>query len=392
MFAYVSLIRFYSTVAEGAVVLDRVGARRVVRCVPVEAEQRGCRVGMNEGEARTLCPDLRYVDYVPENYEVSQEAWLRSAMQVSMRISARTPHEAILDLRGHPDPALVMTDWLGTLRRDLGWMARVGIATGQWVAEYASQRFDVRAFLLGLQPPMAYRDVSALLAGASVRELPLDTKIRERLNFLGFSRLEQVVEAPLSMLRAHFGKEAIAIQSLARGLDREAFRPSYPRASVGGQVRWAGGMNDREAIERAMDAVVEQLMQGLSREDAEARSISLSIELEDGSRRMQERTFSKPMRRALALRLALLQMFDGMQLQESVVGLDALLLGLEKGPQAQASFALMRGDAERADLADRAMRHVRSVFGPEAVLAAGEIEQPRRVRLLKVWKDALGWH
>jgi len=38
-----------------------------------------------------------------------------------------------------------------------------------------------------------------------------------------------------------------------------------------------------------------------------------------------------------------------------------------------------------------AFQHVRTVFGDTAIIAGGEIVEPRRKQVLRVWKDATGW-
>lgn len=396
MFGFVELDRFYSStqVARQNLPLATpvvVTAEKLVLCVNSAAELGGLRVGMGRSEARSLLPEATFFAYKAEDYDEARGAWLDLLLEVSARIESLTPASATLDLVGHPDPADVMEQFLRRLRRELGWRVRVGVAKQPWLARAKAREFNLQAHALGLFPVEPVLDSEAYASQLPVQALPVGEDIRKRLEFLGYTRVGSLSQTPLAALRAQFGKEAERIRTLAAGGPDRRLQPNYPTEAIHAEIALAGGSEDRQVLDAALDRLARRISDRLVTRDAEGRHLRLWLELESGEVLAWDRVFSRAMRHAASLKLAFSLLLENQQIEEPVVRVRAMLPQLERGRQGQESFAEMMGHEERTHRAEKALRHVRAVFGDQAVLPASRVEVPRRVRLMRTWRNVLGW-
>lgn len=235
------------------------------------------------------------------------------------------------------------------------------------------------------------RDVGTTLAPLPVRVLPIGPQHAERLEFLGYRTIGALRKAPVSVLKSQFGKEGVRLAHLARGGSDGALVPNFPPDALSADRVLEGGCEDREGLGAALAELALELHQGLVQRDAEGRTLMLWLELESGRVLGCERTFARSLRRADSLRLSLGILLDSFEMEEPVMRLRVMMPSLMKAGQGQAAFELMLSADDKKSRAERALRHVRSVFGEGSVLPAGEVPVERRVQVLRVWRESNGW-
>jgi len=362
---------------------------KLVIDVNVAAVAHGLRLGMGVDEAKVLLQGQGLIAWEEEPYRESQCRWLDVLCAFASIVEPDRQDSAWADLSGHPDPfeiARLFTNRLSELGEG---EARIGVAGVKWLAKLAAERFG------GLAPPaweLAMRGLceepEAALAELPIGLLsPVSEVYRERLKFLGYRTIGDVAAIGYRTLRGPFGEEAARIRSAARGGGVEPVRAVYPRDALVAAMRFEGGLEDAEAIGRAVGRLARRLTAGLEARDVYGARVIVRIETESGVRE-RERTFSRPIRTlrevAAALRLTLGE--PG----EAVHALAVRLPDLKKPPARQSNLYLAgRSGEDRA--AVQAIEGLRGAFGDGAILLASEKAEPRRVRVLRAWRHATGW-
>jgi len=131
----------------------------------------------------------------------------------------------------------------------------------------------------------------------------------------------------------------------------------------------------------------ERIGESLSKKSVEGAKVRLTLEDEDGALRVFARSFSKPIQCPRTALAALLLMLDG-KLDRPILSMRLLITELKKVRAYQADLMQHVKDERRID---KALSQIRTVFGSESVRLGREIPEPRRVKVLREWKSAIGW-
>lgn len=350
---------------------------------------RGVKVGQALSEAKAvLRDDGAYVLYREEEFLAARDAWLDVCAAFSDVIEPVTPHEAFIDLTGHPEPRETGEALLGHLQGEL----TAGLAPGKWVARLAARGIDRDALQAGLPVIEQVRDVPAFLSDVPTAYLlPVPPEHRQRLEFLGYRWVREVATAGIGVLSAQFGRDAFLIHEAARGRALDAVVPGYPREAVSARVAFDCPLTDRLQLEEAVNRVCAELSSELCSRDATAEELAVFFEPENGPPIVSRRKLGKPVQAATPLRVAVHALWSNVPLASPPVAVKVLLSGLKKAPRGQVSLHGLAGKEERSRSCDVSVRCLRAAFGEETVKKAVELKVPRRELVLRVWKRATGW-
>lgn len=361
---------------------EREGPLAIVREATVldanlPARKRGVSVGMEARTARAVAHEIELVPWEAEPFERAQEQWLDLCTEFTGIIEPEDQHSAYLDLSGHPNPTDVAERLIRVLVAQTGLHVRYGAASSKWLAKLSAEVGDCA---------IAIRNPKEFLSELPVSRLnPVRSSCRERLGFLGYRTVGQILEIPAAVLRQQFGQEAMRIVGAAKGELSDPVQPLYPRDSLIEAVIFEGPVESLETIDLALQNLSQRIGQRLLTKGLQGQELELAIELEEDQVKVRRRRFSKPVFNPLSA-LASLRLLLGSP-NASVCSLRVRMWNLEKVKEKQ--HALL-GVGRSHDLS--AFHYVRSVFGDRAVQLASEVSVPRRVRVLREWKNATGWY
>ncbi len=395
---YVSLDGFYAAAALAgradwggrAIVVHRDGA--VLDSGPAARARRvGPGTPLSEAKA-ILREDGVYLSYSEQETRAARDAWLDVCAAFSETVEPGMPHEAWVDLSLHPDPMGTANELLREVATRTGLLVRAGLAPGKWLAQLAAQPCEAKALGLGVPVLEAVTDPAGFLAPLPTGCLsPVEPAHRERLEFLGYRRVGQVAAAPLRLLTAQFGRSGPLIQQAAQGRCLDRARPLYPADAVSERVAFEGPVADRSVLEAGLTELATRLAQALCASDRIGDRLELVVEPESGVPLVRRRQLARPVQAARPLRVGLgALMGDGPPF--APVAVRGVMPGLRPAPRVQRSLATMETRDEREHTAETALRSVRAAFGDGAVVRASDVVLPRRLRVLRAWREATGWH
>jgi nucleotidyltransferase/DNA polymerase involved in DNA repair len=391
---FLSLERFYSRtlllqqpeLANRPLVVHR--EKRVLD-VDALAESLGIAPGMPLGEAKAIGRGGAFVAWEEEPYREEQERWLEVCAEFADVIEPVEQHEAFVDLSLHPEPLEVADVLASTIEQRLGYSCQFGVAPVKWIARVAAES------PAGLSTT-SFLDPLAFIAPLPVELLPVPAAQKQRLRFLGYTRIGVVREVPLDVLKAQFGEEGLTIWQAVRGGGHEQVQALYPRDALAERLELDPPAELLPPLHQALEKIGERLATELVERDLQGKEIELFLESEKGqvgvSRKFVKPAQGKPSLMP-CLRLLLDDAISKVNVDEGVVigGLRVRMRNLKKARRVQLDMSGGRSKSERRLSADAAFTHIRTTFGDAAITTGEEMHEPRRKRLLRVWKDATGW-
>ncbi len=354
------------------------------------AHASGVRAGMGLDEAKVLLQGAGLIRWEEEPYRAAQARWLDTLCEVASTVEPDHQDSAWADLAGHPDPYAMARMFASRVAKQESADVALGLAGSKWLARLAEASFGSLAnpaWEIAMRQACACP--SEFLANFPIAHLaPVDADHRERLKFLGYRTIGDVAEIPLRTLRGQFGDAALTIRNAARGTLREPVRAVYPPDRVVAGQRFEGGLDHQEALGLAMGALARRIGAALRQREAQGAEVQIEIEYES-TRVMRMRRFTRPIHTprevSAALRLTL------GEVNAPVWGLRVKLPGLKPAQERQANLYASRAMGDDV-AASRAIEGLRLTFGDGSVMRASEKIEPRRIRVVRAWRHATGWH
>ena len=358
----------------------------IVLDINKEARARGMSVGMEKRTARSIVHEAEYIPWQEDKYEEAQRQWLDLCIDFTGIIEPEEQNSAFLDLSGHPSPIDVSEKLIRTLAQETGLQIFYGSSCSKWIAKLASAVGDCGSAAIDPAQFLAPQPVSKLA--------PVSTEHRQRLNFLGYRTIGDILTIPQEILRQQFGPEGLFIAKAARGDFMDPPRAVYPKDSLIESLIFDGPVESLETVDLALKDLALRVATRLSSKSQQGQELEVSLETEDSQIHRQKRRFSKPIHNhpsALAsLRLITNDLLTSSQSSAlSPQPLTAIRLQMTNLKHNREKQKELIGHVHTNDAS--AFQHVRTVFGDSAVLLGGDIPVPRRVKVLREWKNAIGW-
>ena len=336
----------------------------------------GIRVGMSAGQARAILHELTCFSFDSSVYEEASTCWLNRLCAVSDSVEMVSPHQAYVDLTGHPDPFLTALEVCSSLPFEY----RGAVSACRWVA----QALAPASGLLHFPQPFA------ALAECGLDKLaPVEMSVRERLAFLGYRKIKEIQGLSLATLKSQFGLYGLTIRQAAMGMLHEPVVGNYPPCAISRRLTFDGLCSDSSVVALGLERLARELACTLSEGDQEAKGLELFVEGEAGERSLR-RQFGRALNSALRFRMALLQLWADMAVAEGVVRLRAVAhdVGAASRRQVSLSGLVDREESLPSEAVDRLSRK----YGASVVVAGSSVKVPRRKEVLRVLRATTGWY
>lgn len=374
-----------------------VHADRRVLDANAPARAKGVAVGMGLPEAKAILEGGKFVTFEPEPYREAQRRWLDRCALVTDVVEPDRLHSAYLDLSLHPDPEALARRLMREIAEDLGVEVRAGMAATRWVAQLASGVLrhpgdPLIAQDLAMREP-AIRPAEFLAPFPTRWLLPVEASHRERLEFLGYARIGDVAKVPLDVLIAQFGDAALTIQRAARGGVFQPVRALYPEGALTDRFVFDGPAALFEIVDMGLSRLAARLAKRLEEEDRQGEEVRLWFDGEEGGTVERVRRFAKPLHDMRSLRAAFRAMLPedlGMQLPAGLRRIRVHLPDLKPMARVQRDLS-GEGKGDRERRTEGALAVLRQAFGDRSILKASDLDEPRRIRVLRAWREATGW-
>jgi DNA polymerase IV (archaeal DinB-like DNA polymerase) len=265
--------------------------RGVVSTCSYEARAFGIRSAMPISQAFVLCP---HAVFLPPDFPAYVEA-SRAVMDIlksyGFRMEQVSIDEAFLDLSpvGSFSEAGERANGIKTAIHDqLGLSCSIGIAPSRTVAKIASDFRKPDG--LTLVHPDALQD---FLNPLPVRKIPGVGKKAEALLFgMGIKTIGDLAEFDVQVLIGRFGRSAIALHQLARGIDGSDIVEGQEMKSLSRETTFEADTDDLDLIASTIDALARSVGDDLTGEQLRFRTITIKIRYQGFITRSRSRSLS----------------------------------------------------------------------------------------------------
>jgi len=344
--------------------------------------------GMLLTEARCIAGEGTFLPYEPEPYRSAQEGWLNLMMEFSGVIEPEEENTAWFDLTGHPDPAEIAMRILGVLERKLGLIVELGSGPAKWVAKTLCGLAPRELLEIALRDGW-YRPATVLADLHPVRLLPVERADQERLVFLGYGTIGSVANLPLTLLASVFEERALAIHQASLGKLIDLPEPIYPKDCLAATEWFEDGLTDLLQLDAVLRNLAKKLGEELKATDRSGRKLRIDVTGESRSYNFA-RSFAKEIDGPISM-LSALRLLLTPAPEENLKTIRVRLLEVRQACGVQTQLDGRYGTEERAPRTDAALRQLRGTFGDRCVLAGSEMFEPRRKKLLRLWREVGGW-
>jgi DNA polymerase IV (DinB-like DNA polymerase) len=265
--------------------------RGVVSTCSYEARAFGIRSAMPISQAFVLCPHAVFLPPDFPAYARASRAVMDILRSYGYRLEQVSIDEAFLDispLRNFTAAEQFAEEIKANIRHRLGLSCSVGIAPSMAVAKIASD-FQKPDGLTIVQPAT----LQDFLDPLPVRKIPGVGKKAETLLFgMGIRTIGDLAGHDIQDLIGRFGRNAIALHQLARGIDGSDIVEGQEVKSISRETTFEMDTDELAVISSTIDALTQSVCDDLAEEQLRFRTITLKIRYQGFITRSKSRTLT----------------------------------------------------------------------------------------------------
>jgi DNA polymerase IV (DinB-like DNA polymerase) len=308
--------------------------RGVVSTCSYEARKFGVHSAMPISHAYQRCPDAVFIRPHFELYEQASQSVMRILRQYSPVFEQVSIDEAYLDM-SHLHSFEAAQEKAQEIKEEIRGKERlacsIGIASGRILAKIASDRSKPDGLLV-----VTPEDAASFLAPLPVEKIPgIGKKSARALHEMGISTIGQLAFADIQVLIAKFGRSAVVIRDLARGIDRTSIRIRETSRSLSREMTFEQDTRDIPTLQRTLDGMAQELAKNLSHERMMFKTVTIKIRYQGFDTRTKARTIEKPRADLLTIRAVARQLFSELYDGRLVRLIGLKLSGLQTGDRSQ---------------------------------------------------------
>jgi DNA polymerase-4 len=317
-------------------------------------------------QARTLCPQARYIPANPARYQAVLDMLLKVLTAFARRVETSQVLGSAVGYLALPaaleqTKAVEMARCIGQAVREQARLApALGLAAGKFPAYVAAASVEPNRALI-----IAPGREAAFLSPFPVNLLPLDEETAHRLQLLGIHSLGQLAALPSQAILAQFGADGRRLHQLAHGRDEQPVPTHHPTALEHMSRQLDGAVADRAILEAILQVMATDLAERLRARGMVSRELGLILHLEDERTHSKRLVIRHPSGDPRRLAGILGELVERAPLSQGVTGLEVTLAGLtpDSGQQLDL-FVPQTGQASRLReaLQDLVARHGAGCF------------------------------
>lgn len=283
--------------------------RGVVSTCSYEARKFGIHSAMPISHAYQRCPDAVFIRPRFDLYERASRAVMRILRSYSPLVEQVSIDEAYLDMSHIPD-FTTAREKAGEIKEEIrekeGLACSIGIAPGRTLAKIASDHSKPDGLLV-----VTPDETAPFLARLPVEKIPgIGKKSARILHDMGITTIGELAVADIQVLIARFGRSAVVMRDLARGIDRTGIRVRAISRSISRELTFDQDTREVAVLQGILDRMAEDLAEILSHEGMMARTVTIKIRYQGFDTRTKSRTIEKPRGDLPAIRTTARQLFS----------------------------------------------------------------------------------
>ena len=268
--------------------------RGVVSAANYIARRYGVHSAMPAATARRLCPHGVYLHPRISYYaEVSRQ--IREIFErFTPLVEPLSLDEAFLDVTGS-EQLFGSVGEIGrkikeTIRKEIGLVVSVGVATNKFLAKIASDIKKPDGFMV-VEPGQVQEFLDPLPVERLWGVGKQGSKVFQRL---GIRTIGQLRQWPIDALKSRFGSQGEHLWQLAHGIDNDPVVPEREAKSISHETTFEHDIDDLEVLQAWLVDLTEQVAWRIRRQGLRGRTVHLKVRFADFSLITRSQTLPNP--------------------------------------------------------------------------------------------------
>jgi len=266
------------------VIVTGSGKRTVIVTASYEAREYGIKAGMTLTQAKRLCPYVIRVGGDLGKYIYTTLKIREVLLHFTDRIELYSIDEFFLDITHSQSifgpPEEIVEEIKDKVRKTTGLSCSCGLAPNKLLAKLASKMNKPDGLTI-IYP----EKVADILSDLPVEKLHgIGERTRKYLNCLGITKANELGNAPISLLTAHFGVGGHVLNSMGKGIDNSPVPYYWEQGdikSIGHSYTLPFDTSDLELIKSYILILCQRVTARLRKEGKAARTVALTIKYND---------------------------------------------------------------------------------------------------------------
>lgn len=346
----------------------------IVSTASYEARVFGVKSGMPTFQAKKLCPEGIFVKGSFGEYEKHSQLVFDIVKRFTPKVEQVSLDEAFLDFKGtnliYPDLLLIAKKIKETIKKEVGLVASVGIASTKIVAKVASDfnKPDGLTFVpLGKE--------KEFLSPLPLRDLPGVGKRREKVfKNWGLEKIGDLAALRAELVESNWGKGGLSLWKASYGFDSVWFEERLEQKGISRAITFPYKSNEERYLLSILRFLAEKVAYDMRRKGFKGTCLTLQLRLANFESKSKQIQLSFSTNQSLEIYKGVEEFFFKVWDRKSFVRLLGVGMTNFVSYPEQRQLVLFK-DEERLARLDQGVDKIRKKFGFTSILPASSVKE-----------------
>lgn len=242
-----------------------------------EARKLGIKTTMRVGDARKICPNIKFLQPDMEKYQKESKLIFDLIREYTTKVELVSVDEAYIDLSEFEEPIRVIATIQRRIYKQLGMPSSVGVSYNKFFAKMGSD----------LKKPLGFtiinkKNYKSILWNMDISEMHgCGKSASKKLKKMGISTIGDLANANEVVLHSLLGIQGLRLKKCANGEDNRELKYTVERKSIGNSKTFSEDLVEEVEIKNQLKKLSEKVSNRAKSRNYVGNNISIIIRSSD---------------------------------------------------------------------------------------------------------------
>ncbi len=242
-----------------------------------EARKLGIKTTMRVGDARKICPNIKFLQPDMEKYQKESKLIFDLIREYTTKVEVVSVDEAYIDLSEFEEPIRVIATIQRRIYKQLGMPSSVGVSYNKFFAKMGSD----------LKKPLGFtiinkKNYKSILWNMDISEMHgCGKSASKKLKKMGISTIGDLANANEVVLHSLLGIQGLRLKKCANGEDNRELKYTVERKSIGNSKTFSEDLVEEVEIKNQLKKLSEKVSNRAKSRNYVGNNISIIIRSSD---------------------------------------------------------------------------------------------------------------